>query len=140
MMHSTTASVHGTNKQNDSHCQIHNEWLPPYYICPYYGPTQQEQPHGTPQETLQKFRICPLQPRRRKPPPTHNRHWNTRLPCANGPCFRFPHQPGKLYQQSGPHNRVIDQYGQSHPQARNNFIRLIPMCQKIIEAPIDQHN
>ena len=138
--HLTTASVHSTNKQNDSHCQIHHEWLPPPYIFSYYGPTQQEQPRGTTQETLQKCRIYPLQPRRRKPQLAHNRHLNTILPCANGPYFHFPHQPGKISQHSGPRNRVIDQDGRAHPQARNTSIRVIPMCQKSIETRIDQHN
>ena len=139
-MHSTTASVHGTNKQHDFHCQISHKWLPPPYIFRYYGPNQQEQPHGTPQEPLQKCRIFTLQPRRRKPRLTHNFHWSTVLPRANGPCFHRPYQPGKLSQNYGPRNRSIEKYVWVHPKSRNTAIRGIPMCHKTIEVPIDQHN
>ena len=33
-----TVSVQGTNKCHDFHHQIHQEWLPPLYMIPYYRP------------------------------------------------------------------------------------------------------
>ena len=54
-MQSVTASMHGTNNRHDFHQQIHHEWIIQPYIRLYYGPTQPEQSHGTPQKTSEKI-------------------------------------------------------------------------------------
>ena len=76
-MNSTPAFLHRTIKHHEFHHRIHHKWLPSPDISPYYGPTQQEKPHGIPQEYLQKCCIFPLQHRRGKPRLTCNCHQST---------------------------------------------------------------
>ena len=110
------------------------------YICPYYVPTQPEQPRGTPQEPLQKCLICTLQHRRRKPQLISNHHWRSRSPRTNRPCFNIPHQPRELSKHLGPRSGTTEKSEWAHTQAKNTYLWGIPLCQKIIKELIAKHN
>ena len=130
-MHSTTASVHCTNKWQDIHNQIHHKWISPSYVCLYYWPIQPQQSNGTSQEPMKKYLIRPLQPRRSKSCLTIKIYWNARIYITNISYLCCPHQPRELFKHSVPHNRTAKQTHITYSKRINTVIRIIPMFPKI---------